>query len=95
MKIYKLNPDKSNIIWSGKIGDQHVSGKVNVHDGTIISEMGEVIEGNIAVDLKTLSITDTALSKEQRELLENAIKSSSIMEEEEAVANFKFEELRK
>jgi len=93
MKIYKLNPDKSNLKWSSKIGDHEIHGMAKIQDGNLISEMGEVIEGNISVDLRTLNITDTALSQDQQESLEKAINSSPFMKEDQSLAYFKFEEV--
>ena len=93
MKVYQLDPDKSKIKWSSQIGDQSIHGEFHGLDGNIVSDLGEITGGNISVDLKTITITDTALTEEQKDLIDQAIKKSPIIKGDDSVVNFKFEEI--
>ena len=93
MKVYQLDPDKSKIKWSSQIGDQSIHGEFHGLDGNIVSDLGEITGGNISVDLKTITITDTALTGEQKDLIDQAIKKSPIIKGDDSVVNFKFEEI--
>jgi len=93
MKIYNIDPEKSKIKWTSQIGDQKVQGELNAHHGKLISELGEIVEGNISVDLRSLKIVNTDLTQDQVNSIEKTIKSSPVMESDEAVVDYKFEEV--
>jgi len=93
MKVYQLDPDKSKITWSSQIGDQKIHGEFHGLDGNIVSDLGEITGGNISVDLKTITVTDTALTGEQKDLIDQAIKKSPIIKGDDSVVNYKFEEV--
>lgn len=91
MKIYNINPEKSKIKWTSQIGDQKVEGELNAHHGKLISELGEIVAGNISVDLRSLKIVNSDLTQDQVKSIEKTIKSSPVMETEDAIVDYKFE----
>ena len=93
MKIYNLNPEKSKIKWTSQIGDQKVQGELNAHHGKLISELGEIVSGNISVDLRSLKIVNSDLTHDQVKSIEKTIKSYPVMNSEDAIVDFKFEEV--
>jgi hypothetical protein len=93
MKIYNINPEKSKIKWTSHIGDQEIQGELKPHHGKLISELGEIVEGNISVDLKSLKIVNSTLSQKQIKRLENTIKSSPLLDDDNAIVEYKFEEV--
>jgi len=93
MKVYKLNSDKSKIKWSSQIGDQEIHGEFHTLDGNIVSDLGEITGGNVSVDLKTITISDTALTADQQKLIDHAIKESPIIKGDDSIVNYKFEEI--
>jgi transcriptional regulator of met regulon len=93
MKIYNINPEKSKIKWTSQIGDHRVQGELNAHHGKLISELGEIVSGNISVDLRSLKIVNSDLTRDQVKSIEKTIKSSPVMETEDAFVDYKFEEV--
>lgn len=93
MKIYNVNPKKSKIKWTSHIGDQEIQGELKAHHGKLISELGEIVEGNISVDLKSLKIVNSSLSEKQIERLERTINSSPLLDDDNAMVEYKFEEV--
>lgn len=93
MKIYNINGEKSNIKWSSQIGDKEIHGEMNANDGVLISELGKIIEGNVTVDLSSMKVTDTTLSKEEKNKIEKQLKSFPLLQGEGNLANYKIEKV--
>lgn len=93
MKVYNLDTEKSKINWTSVIGDQEIHGEVRAKDGSIIAELGNVVEGNIYVDLNTIKVTDTAMGAKEKKEFEKALKSSPLINDENGVVSYKFEEV--
>jgi hypothetical protein len=70
-----------------------VQGELNAHHGKLISELGEIVSGNISVDLRSLKIVNSDLTQDQVKSIEKTIKSSPVMETEDAFVDYKFEEV--
>lgn len=91
MKIYHIIPSKSRITWSGRVGDRTITGKVNAYDGSLISELGQVIGGNISVDMTSIKVTDNALTEEERKQIENQLKSLPESDDNEDLVQYKID----
>jgi hypothetical protein len=91
MKIYHIEPDKSRITWSGVVGNQTITGEINASEGSFVSELGQVIGGNVTVDLATIKVTDSSLTKEQRSHMEKQIKSFPMTKDKETLAQYNIE----
>jgi hypothetical protein len=91
MKIYHIIPTKSRIKWSGRVGDRTITGKINACEGSLISELGQVIGGNISVDLTSIKVTDNTLTEEDRKHLEKHLKSLSMSDFREKLVQYKID----
>ena len=91
MKIYHIIPSKSRINWSGRVGGRTIAVSVNACDGSLISELGQVIGGNISVDLTSIKLTDNALADEERKHLEKYLKSFSKSDYGENMVQYKID----
>jgi hypothetical protein len=73
------------------VGDRTIAGSVNACDGSLISELGQVIGGNISVDLTSIKLTDNALTDEERKHLEKHLKSISRSDYGENMVQYKID----
>jgi hypothetical protein len=93
MKVYNLNPEKSKINWTSIIGEQEIHGEVRAKDGSIIAELGNVVEGNVYIDLNTIKVTDSAMGSKEKKEFEKTLKSSPLINDDNGVVNYKFQEV--
>lgn len=93
MRIYKIDGNKSKINWSSHVGNVKISGEMNAHDGSLITELGELIEGNVRVDLNSLKILNSSLDNEELEKLSEHLKSIPLFDSDDAMANYKIEKI--
>jgi hypothetical protein len=56
------------------VGNHTINGKINASDGSLISELGQVIGGSITVDLTSIKVTVTSLTEEERMHMEKQLK---------------------
>lgn len=93
MKIYYVDPKKSKINWSSRIGDLQINGEVTAHDGKLIAELDQVVEGQLSVDLNSLKIVNSSLSKDDEEKLQKHLKSAEFFDGDTTLAQYKIEQI--
>lgn len=93
MKIYKIDSNKSKIQWSSNVGKIEISGKMDAYDGILITELGELIEGNVRVDLGSLKVLNSPLDDEKLEKLREHLKSIPLFDSDDAMANYKIQKI--
>jgi len=91
MIVYKIDAERSKISLSSKIGNRHVEGNMRPEGGRFVSELGEVIEGNVRLDLSSLTIENSTLVPEEQEKLIELLKNSEFLNNEDSIANYSIE----
>ena len=93
MNIYKIDSHKSKINWSTQSGDLKIIGDIAVEDGTLISELNELIEGHVSINLNSLSVLGSSLSQHEEENLKKHLKSSDLFASDTPMAQFKIKDI--
>ena len=76
--IYKVNANESSVFWVGrKITGEH-NGTIDIKEGYINIENGEISEGIFHIDMNSISVVD--MTQEYNKKLENHLKDSDFFD---------------
>ncbi|NJN27722.1 MAG: YceI family protein [Cyclobacteriaceae bacterium] len=93
MKVYTVNPEKSKIKWKSQIGDLHIDGEMSARDGSLVSELGELVEGQVNIDLDSIKIVDSSLDKKNQEKLREHLRSADIFKDQDKLVEYKIQSI--
>jgi polyisoprenoid-binding protein YceI len=95
MKTYYVDKQNSVIHWKVKKNGDALSGQMKFKEGRLVSELDELLEGSVKVDLQSVQIGEEYLGKEDQLKLEKKIRSEAFLDvEHNPSATIRFEFLK-